>query len=220
MRRIRAKIQVHPALIGMAVLLALSLIATIVLAAFSANRGGAVVLSFADGLTMKLTPVGTSGRIQITAANENETTFSYQPMNNLTGRVVLDGINAEINQDAYIAYTIAIKEITSGEVVPAGAWEPSGRYAKFYPAADAPLRNWRVDFFAGTSTFSPRSVNDNTIKSASSSIMDHTNIIKLFDYIVMEGYPNSASEYVTDLQERSFKFYITIAARTDQAPEI
>ena len=199
------------AIIIMSIAFALSLSVTITLAAFSANKTGDVTLTFADGLTMRISPLGTSGRVQFSSADENTATFNYTTQTNINDVIYLDGINAVINKDAYIAYKVEIKETTSGTTIPAGAWRPNGRYGFFEPTGQK--NKWRAAFFSGT----PVKQADNVFTCTSSTILTASaSAIKLMDYIVVSGANGDA--YLDDLSGRSLQFSITVKARTDAAP--
>ncbi len=57
--------------IALAIALCATITSTIILAAFSANKTGDVVLSFADGLTLSLSPKNGTGTIKITGAGSD-----------------------------------------------------------------------------------------------------------------------------------------------------
>jgi len=199
----------------MSIVFALSLSVTITLAAFSANKTGDVTLTFADGLTMRISPLGTSGRVQFSSADENTATFNYTTQTNINDVIYLDGINAVINKDAYIAYKVEIKETTSGTTIPAGAWSPNGRYGFFEPTGQK--NKWRAAFFSGTATFQPVKQADNVFTCTSSTILTASaSAIKLMDYIVVSG--ANGDTYLDDLSGRSLQFSLTVKACTDAAP--
>jgi len=223
MRRIRRKNVYNYLIVVMTVLLALSLAATITLAAFRANKSGAVVLSFANGLTMTLASVGTSGRFHVVTSNTEAATFTYEPMDNLTSAGTLDGIKATISQDAYIAYRIELVERTSGSnVVPLGAWSIKSQYSAYFePSSSAPLNGWMATLFTTDTVFHPQ-VDANAVNvihcNSGSTALDHSQEIVLFDYLRIRGMPDVS--IITDLQGRTFEFIMTIAARTDQVPDL
>jgi len=201
----------------MAIALVLSLSATITLAAFAANKSGSLTLTFADGLTMRLDPLGNSGRIQFQSADENTATFNYVPVTNLTGAQYWDGINATINKDAFVAIKLTFIETTSGQdVAPSGAFVVAGNglYCQFRPPGSytwyAEMAKDGVEGFTFSLTSEP-----NTFISTSVKLTASNSPIKLFDRIAVRG---TTFSYVTDLGGRSFKFLLTVKARTDAVP--
>lgn len=198
-----------------------SLSVTIILATFTANKTGDVTLTFANGLTMSLTPLGTSGRIQITAAGVDAATFSYTPVSNSDDQVFLDGIQATINKDAWISYRIEVFEIISGNAVaPPGSWRTpteGSKYTQFYPNV-APS-NWQVSFYSGTGNFYPQLDNSNAnalIVSSSTICAASSSPLVIMGYVLFRGHTDQ--NYVNDLSGRSFEVHFIIKARTDEMP--
>ena len=196
----------------LSILLGLSLTSTIVLAAFSASKSGSVTLTFAEGLTMSLSPKGASGTIQITAATINDATFNYAPSSNNTEDVTFDGISATLNKEGWVSYQIVLAETTSGQTL-AGAWSISSNTATFTPTGTQ--TDWRC-VFTGNSNFTLSQSGFTLTATGSAKWLTAALTKDLFTSIVFRGQTSAA--YIDDLAGRSFTLSFTISANTSAAP--
>ena len=209
-------------IIILSVVLALSLSVTIVFAAFTANKSSTVTISFDNGLTMRLEPLGTNGRIQFVTANENATSFTYSPATNLDNSVALDGMDATLNKPAWIALKVEFWETTSGsDVAPVGNGFALSQNSNTYFCHFRTKNNgWYAEMVKTGTTFTyALTASPNIFTSTSTAACAADTKIRLFDRISIWGMLlSSERNYCNQLAGRSFKFVITIKARTDQAP--
>ena len=201
----------------LSIVFALSMSVTITLAAFSANKSGDLTLTFADGLTMRLEPVGGNYRFKITEAGVDDYTFSYEPTTNKTGRVPFDGIIATLNKSAWVSYQISIWEIISNNaVVAAGEWRYEGRYHRFYPSGNK--SNWAIGWTLNVTNFS-YTASGNVLTQNGTAAWESDSLSKeLFSDWEIRNRDLNIREYVDDLAGRTLEVRFTIKAQTDQAP--
>lgn len=200
--------------------LAISLSVTIVLAVFTANKSGSVTLNFAEGLTMVLSPYGTSGRIVMTGGGADEYTFTYPPQTNVQGILRYDGVKATLNKAAWVSVKIELKEvINNSETVLNGRWTKNAdgdHY--FYPSGEK--TNWtfiiRPDKNLFSSTYGSTSVLTSTGISLWANVNEANTLWTGWVIRAIDHYTNG--NYLNDLAGRQLKVYFTVKAKTDSAP--
>ena len=204
----------------LSIVFVLSLSVTITLAAFSANKTGDVTLTFADGLTMRLESNGISVPYTIATADENATTFTFGTgsMTSLGAAAFYGGVIATLNKSGWIAYKFEFFETTSGsEVAPTGAFTISS--TNEYPVSFLPTGNnidWIFGFMVNTTSFNSVASGNSFVSTSKTILSANSLSLELFNKFTLKGRTNW--NYVNALGGRSFKFYLTIKARTDAAP--
>ena len=205
----------------MSIVFALSLSVTITLAAFSANKTGDVTLTFADGLTLTLSPQGSNNSIQITGGEADSYTFSYPAQVNAAERRVFDGVLGTLNKSAWVSYQVALYETTSGSsVAPSGKFELRGN--TYYFVASGTKSNWMMPLALTDDIFSVNLTGVTNIITFMGAAQWGQGNVELTNRII---YPwsfrhsnLSLAGYMDDLAGRSFEIRFTIKARTDSAP--
>ncbi len=198
--------------IALAIALCATITSTIILAAFSANKTGDVVLSFADGLTLSLAPKNGTGTIKITAAGSDVATFNYDSASNRTANTTFDGISATLNKSGWVSYQIVLAETTTGQNL-AGSWSISGNNATFIPTGTQ--TDWRC-VFTGNSNFTLTTSGFTLTATGAAAWASNALTKDLFDLIEFRGNTNQA--YINDLSGRTFTLSFTISANTAAAP--
>jgi len=201
-------------ILTLSLLLAVSLTATIVFAAFTANKTGSVVLSFANGLTMQLDPIDSSAAIHITSAPAAQTgTFSFtsDEFEDLSDTTTVNGIKATLkDQNGYVGYQVEIKEVVSGaETTIAGSWANSNGTVTFTPTGTK--TNWRAVLVVNRTNFPTIAVSGQTMSAKSSAALTKDTAYNLFTSITLDGVPAGLMD---DLAGRKIKFLFTIKADT------
>ena len=199
----------------MAIMLVLSLTSTIVLASFQAQRNSSASVTFANGVTLKLTKTGTSGaNSSITNDSSGSATaaFNYANATNLTTNALLDGISCQVlNQAAFLAYSILVID---GSTNVKGSWATfnSSNVAIFTPTSG----NWRVSVTVPASTWTGTATSSATtpfkVMQTSTTATAANNSLVLFNKI--EIYGSSTASDITALAGKNIKFTIKLSAHT------
>ena len=201
----------------LSIVFVLSLSVTITLAAFSANKTGDVTLTFADGLTMSLAPVGVNGRVQITAVGVDAVSVSYPDQPNRTYDPMWDGIVATLNKPAWVAFQLVLQETTSGTpTTPSGNWANSNGYVTFTPTQTGENIDWAARIALESSTFNIVTTPTTVTCTAKTIWSGDALSTMVFSHLWIGG--KASAHYVNSLAGRSFVFNLTIKARTDAAP--
>jgi len=200
----------------LSILLALSLVSTIVLASFQAQRNSTAQLGFANGVTLQLTKTGTSGATTSTITNESSgsatATFNYTTKSGLKANVVLDGISCKVlNQAAYIAYSV---QVLDSSTAVKGSWATfdDDNAAIFTPTSG----DWRAKVTVPASTWTGTATSSATtqfrvLQTSTSAIAANASIV-LFTKV--ELYGSSTAADVTALAGKTMKFSFKLSAHT------
>ena len=205
-------------IIILSIVFALSMSVTITLAAFSANKTGDVTLTFADGLTMTLTPKTKSGYITFTGGGVDEYTFTYTPQTQVTGMKYYNGINATLNKSGWVSYQVSLWETTSGSAVVPGSWVGPQSDGVFFFQATGAKNSWTMSILPTIGMFNI-SKSANMLTCVGNEIWASNSLSKeILDSWALRNSVYSMRDYVDDLAGRSFECRFTIKASTAAAP--
>ena len=205
-------------IITLAVMIGLSLTATIVLAAFTAQKTSTATISFANGLTLELQALDANSAIHInTSAGSQTGVFTFVTTNttNLEGATTVNGIKAKpINQNAYLGYQVELVEVVSNaEQSVAGSWtyNSSSGVATFTPTGTKTA--WKAEMTINKTNFTSVAPTANTQKivAKTGSALTAGNFYNLFTQIVFDG---TTSGMIDDLASRSLRLKFEIKADT------
>jgi len=205
-------------IITLAVMIGLSLTATIVLAAFTAQKTSTATISFANGLTLELQALDANSAIHInTSAGSQTGVFTFVTTNttDLEGATTVNGIKAKpINQNAYLGYQVELVEVVSNaEQSVAGSWayNSSSGVATFTPTGTKTA--WKAEMTINKTNFTSVAPTANTQKivAKTGSALTAGNFYNLFTQIVFDG---TTSGMIDDLASRSLRLKFEIKADT------
>ena len=206
-------------IIILSIIFAISLSVTITFAAFSANKTGEVMLTFADGLTMTVTQRNyNADYLKITSAGVNDYTFNYATQSNLTTNPYYDGVVATLNKEAWVAYKVILNETTTNtDVAPAGTWRMEASNCVFRPSGERPI--WIVVINIDTSLYDIVCSNNIAIFTSKTKwSADNLSAILWNHWYFRNRESGAATHYIDDLGGRAFRVDFTVKAQTDQAP--
>lgn len=202
----------------------LSLTVTIVLATFTANKTGSVTLTFENGLTMVLDPQNSGGGsyyYKITRADETATTFSYPQVETPDATVnnrlpTIDGVIATLNKPGYVSLQFAVSEVINGEPqLFDGRWRWQNPMYIYTPYGDR--NDWRFEITMNEQSLFTFSNNKSALIGIGNILWSDNDLThSLYASVRLAG--ESSRYYFNDLAGRTFRYDITIMARTDQAP--
>ncbi len=205
-------------IVVLAMMIGLSLTATIVLAAFSAQKTSTATISFANGLTLQLQAKDSTAAIHINADTASQSgTFTYVSTGttDLEGATTVDGIQAKpIDQDAYLGYQVEIVEVVNNvEQTVAGGWtyNSSSGVATFAPTGTKSA--WKAEMTINKTNFTSVTPTANTQKvvAKTGAALTAGSFYDLFTQIVFDG---TTAGMINDLAGRSMKLKFEIKADT------
>ncbi len=206
----------------LSLLVGLSLTATIVLAAFSAQKTSTATISFANGVTLELAAIDSNASIHVNASAASQSgTFTFDTTNtsDLETTTTVNGIKAKLmNQDAYLGYKVQLVEVVtanneSTEQTISGSWSNSSGTVTFTPTGTK--TNWKAVLTVNTTNFPTISASGDTVTAASTAALTkEASYFNLFSSIVFDGVPTGS---MNDLAGRSVKLKFDVKADTAAA---
>ena len=198
-------------------MLVLSLTVSVVLAAFTANKSGAVILSFANGLTIKLEPIDSNAAIHIETSNASQSgqfAFTSDEFANLSDTTTVNGIKATLyNQNGYVGYKVELKElINNAESTIDGSWTNSSGTVTFTPNQSGAKKDWRAILVVNTTSFPTIACSGQSMTAKSSAALTKEGSgYNMFTSITFDG---ATAHLMDDLAGRKMKLLFTINADT------
>ena len=188
----------------LSILLAIAVVSTIVLAAFTANKNASTTIQFGGGLALTLSSEGNADfEVDATDNGAGSASLVLNPVDSKTfsGAITIPAVKAAPSMEAFVGYklTFSVGDSSSLGTALAGTWSGSGTTYTF-KAANNTRATW-ADSLTITVTFA-----EDTITSSSNGVFYYsanenklaTTGANLFESIVISStnYDSAASKYV------------------------